>query len=423
MLRVFLGLVALAGAVVSLVLAQMSLPSVSGEASLSSVLCAPGEKVNCDYVLGSRWARVGPISAAQLGLVYFVCVGIWYAVVGLPNARGRRWHLVPLGAVSLGMMASIGFVVVMAVELPVWCTWCLAAHGINAVLFLATLWAARGVGPSSSESAPAYPTPTRALATLGGCASAFFVLTLAGMAIYHQMNSRRFQLELLGAVNNVDYIVWRHQTAPIHEIPVGADDLILGDASAPHTLVIFSDFECSACAQLHQNAKAIVSRFPSVRCVFKHYPVCRECNEHVTQTVHHFACEAARAAEAYRLVETSTERALAYHARLYDARDRFGARPYLELSGLTGDSASAFESAVKGKIVEKRVQDDIALAHQLGVVGTPTLFLNGRRLERWSIVTMDVKPQTDGAATLRLWEALVGDSSQANENDRAATNK
>lgn len=407
MIRIALVLLAAAGAIVCLLLSQMSLPASSSEGSISSVLCAPSEHVNCDYVLSSRWARVGPISAAQLGLVYFCCLGLWFGVVGLPNRAGMRWHLAPTVVASLGLCGSIAFVMVMAFQLPVWCPWCLAAHAINAVLFLLTLLSWLGM-KTASAGAAARPTKGRALGTIGVCFGASLLLLLSGIALYHQANSRRFQLAWLDAVNTVDYIVWRHETAPFHEIPVRTDDLILGDPAAPKTLVVFSDFECPGCAELHANVGEIVRRFPQIRCVFKHYPVCRACNEHVRQTVHHFACEAARAAEAYRIVEPDAKNGLRYCTRLFEARSGFDERPYLGLTGLTGEKAAAFERAMSGDAVKSRIEEDIALAHRLGVVGTPSVFLDGRRLERWSITTNDASPRRDGAGTLRLWERLAG---------------
>ena len=39
-----------------------------------------------------------------------------------------------------------------------------------------------------------------------------------------------------------------------------------------------------------------------------------------------------------------------------------------------------FQKDLKGEEVEKRVQEDLAAAKQASVTGTPTLFLNGKRV-------------------------------------------
>ena len=54
----------------------------------------------------------------------------------------------------------------------------------------------------------------------------------------------------------------------------------------------------------------------------------------------------------------------------------------------TGLSLSRFDELCTADIVRKKVQEDIELGNRLGVVGTPTIFINGRKvlhLELWAL--------------------------------------
>lgn len=442
--RWLLALAAAVGLAICLVLTGMSLPSSGGEGGVvsSARLCAPGERVNCDYVLASPWGRIGPLPTAVTGVAYFAALAAWFAFAGLPNRAGRLWHAVPLTLTSVGMAWSALFMYVMAAELPVWCTWCVAAHGVNLLLFAGVLltWprarvprahvpllqavprdGALPAEPGASErpplleavareppvAEPAQPSSARAAAVLASCAAVMLVVLLTGAGLVHQLNSRRFQLLWLEATNDIEYIRWRHGTAPRHDIPIRADDVTMGEADAPHVLVVFSDFECDACREFHRNAAALTSQFPAaLRIVFRHFPMDAACNPAVEGRFHAFACDAAVAAAA--ACEAGTpDQARRYAWLLFENADRLAGRPYARLAREAGIDIAAFEAAMTGEAAAARVRQDVELARSLGARGTPAMYLDGRLLPAWRIVTTDVHPRGNPLASLELWERLL----------------
>lgn len=434
LLRILLIGLAIAGCGVTGLLATRSLPSTTPESRHDMPLCTPSARVNCDYVLSSPWAKVGPFPVASLGFVYFAALAAWFLLVGIPNRRGRFWHLVPLLLATAGGCGSLWFVYVMAVHLPVWCTWCLAVHVVNALLWLAVVaawpWLMRKVRVATGKAAgaaeatePVYPSSVRAGVVLGGTASAVLMVLLASLVLTHQAAARLFQLKYLDATNNAAYIAWRHSESVRREIPIRPDDPSYGAAEAPFTLVVFSDFECANCAVFHHNVLRLVSQFPQrLRCVFKHFPVSARCNPHVGAGLHFFACEAARAAEAARACG-SPKQTQQYYSLLHRVHSRFADQPYLGLARSIGIDADAFAAAMADAASDRRVREDIELGHRLGVEGTPALFLNGRRLSTWRIVTRDAHPRMDVDKTLRLWERLLGATARVHQKKTDATTR
>jgi len=368
-LRIALVLLAFSGCAVSGILSSLSVPASKPATLLGARLCAPTARINCDYVLSSRWARVGPVPTANLGLAYFVMLAAWFLAVGLPNYGGRGWHLFPLILTACGVCVSVCFLYVMAALLPVWCTWCVAGHVVNILIFLLTVvaWPRTAPGRTDLPDEPPYPSHARAGAVLGGSAAMALMLLLAGLAYRNQMVARRFQLEYLKATNNVEYIAWRFGQSPLQEIPIRGDDVSFGDADAPFTLVVFSDFECNNCWDFHRNVYRIISQFPgTLRCVFKSFPVSARCNPYVGRGLHYVACDAAFAAEAAR-VTGSVKQTHQYRRLLYENRNRFDAAPYVELARRVGLDPQAFIAAIASDEVHRRVKDDIDLGHRLGV--------------------------------------------------------
>jgi uncharacterized membrane protein/predicted DsbA family dithiol-disulfide isomerase len=403
-------LLAGAGCFICGVLVHLGTPSDGPHTILGAAVCAPTDTVNCDYVLNSRWAKIGPIPTSVLGLTYFAALGAWFAIIGVPNYAGRRWHVLPLAVVIPGVCGSIGFLYVLWFELPVSCPWCIAAHVVNlSILVLAiAAWPRRAGVRALAAVEAAYPSGARAATVLGFSIAAAWIAIATVSSYNAQVYASRLQAEYQGVVNNADYIAWRHAQSPLRQIPIHAEDLSIGPPEAPHTLVVFTDFQCSNCRAFHSFAARLSAGFPErLRLVLKHCPMSAECNEHVSGAFHYFSCEAARAAEAARAVGNS-DQTHKYYAELFDNMERFAQKPYASLAVEVGLDRSRFLAALKAGAGVERIEADTTLANELGVEGTPALFLDGRRLRQWRIVKPGTRADVDWQATGALWVRLLG---------------
>ncbi|MBX3394174.1 MAG: thioredoxin domain-containing protein [Phycisphaerae bacterium] len=417
--RIALASLALMGVVASLVLIAMSASADGAGESLGSKLCAPSANMDCEHVLRSEWARIGPLPTAVLGLAYFATLAVWFIGVGLPNREQRAWHAWPTVFATVGMVASTWFVYVMVARLPVWCPWCIACHALNGLIWLGVLgaWARLPRVPSlvaatearSDLAAGIHPTIARAGVTLVLAGATLVIIPLAGVALVHQFNSFRFHREYLKIANDVDYIIWKHARAEKHEFAVRPTDCMIGSIDAPHTLIVFSDFECAACVELHASMDGLVRTFPSVRCILRHFPMDRTCNSSVSVDFHPNACEASRAAEAFMALTDDPEKRLKFTRALFDARRSLAGRPYDRIAKDVSASIdlAAFERELSSSAVASRVTEDIRQGKAAGVDGTPAMFLDGRRLMTWRITSIDGAGKPDGEATRRLWQALL----------------
>lgn len=157
---------------------------------------------------------------------------------------------------------------------------------------------------------------------------------------------------------------------------VSGTDHIFGDEDAPITIVEYSDFQCPACAQYEPVLKRLTEDYPEdVRVVYRHFPL---------RSIHSNAEPAARASEAAAL-QGEFE---AYHDELFDAQDewsdlRGGERDefFVEIArGLELD-VEQFESDYESDEVQEAVRADLEAAQALGLNSTPSLFLNGVRIQ------------------------------------------
>lgn len=142
---------------------------------------------------------------------------------------------------------------------------------------------------------------------------------------------------------------------------------VIGEQSAPVTVVEFVDYECSVCASMEPLVAQIVRDHPGqIRVVVHHFPIYGlHPHAELGSMVVECAAERGRFAEVHRLVLQN--------------------QPLLSLtSGIdsliafanVGD-ADAFRQCVRSPHVRSRITEDRTRGAVLGVTGTPTFVVNG----------------------------------------------
>lgn len=155
---------------------------------------------------------------------------------------------------------------------------------------------------------------------------------------------------------------------PLHRVPIG-DAPVRGPLDAPITIVAFTDFECPYCARAVTILEAVRGRYgDQLRIVLRHNPL--PYHEHAERA--HAAAEEARA-------QRGDEAFWAMHDRLFAFRDLSSEKLLQHARALDLD-LERFELALEDGRHRARLDADLALGRTFGVSGTPTFFINGRKL-------------------------------------------
>jgi protein-disulfide isomerase len=158
-------------------------------------------------------------------------------------------------------------------------------------------------------------------------------------------------------------------TKTVFRIPVGKSP-VLGNPNALVTIVEFSDFQCPYCARVEPTLKAIREKYgDKVRIVWKNQPL----------PFHPWAERAVEAA-----LEVRAERGDAafwqVHDAIYAHQSELGDDLLVKLATAAGARADSVRKAMAGHTHLGEIERDVDLADDFEAEGTPTFFVNGRRL-------------------------------------------
>jgi protein-disulfide isomerase len=140
-----------------------------------------------------------------------------------------------------------------------------------------------------------------------------------------------------------------------------------GPANAPLVLVVFSDFQCPFCQRVEPTLAELESHYRGkVRIVWKNFPLPFHANAAP-------AAEAAMAAEAQGKFWPMHDKLFAHNTEL----DRESLENYAAALGL---DLPRFRADLDAERYKARIEADKQEGSDLGVVGTPAVFINGRKI-------------------------------------------
>ncbi len=461
-------IVCLALAVAGLLLGNWLVQIEAGRAQAPEWAC--GGPRDCHIVLASPYSKMFqlppfpvPISTGAMGMAYFMVLGVWLLLVGrLPGRLHHTWAapaLIGLG----GALGSLSMIYVMGWILEAWCGLCLFTHLANFPLVAGVwlLWIAGrpsrapGAGPvGQTVAAEALLTAGAGGSTSGGGAAETTseqiaepdddpaipangtwkipaMALLAGLAVGLALLRASQTSEAIKMVDTAamqyDYVTnddayrkYLFLKSEKVDIPIGPHDPTLGPADAEHTLVVFSDFDCSHCAEFAALVPKIQQgQSEPIRVVYKYFPLSAACNPTRPNLpgmdAYENSCEAALAAEAARRLG-GDEAFWKAHDLLFAARHRLGSVDYGAMAVSLGLDPQAFDRLRHDADVMARVRQTGIEGASVGVRSTPAIFLDGRRIQApWknSYDRQLHRRRMNVPQTLEYWKHLLQWSQEA----------
>ena len=141
-----------------------------------------------------------------------------------------------------------------------------------------------------------------------------------------------------------------------------------GPADAPIVIVEYTDFQCPYCARLGSTLDQVMQLYPGkIKIVYKSFPL----------NSHKYSWKAATAAVAANEKGKFWE----FYKLLFDHYNQINDAKILEIQKLLGLDTPDFNALMNSPKIRGRVAQDREEGLEFGVSGTPTVFINGKRLK------------------------------------------
>jgi protein-disulfide isomerase/uncharacterized membrane protein len=390
-------------------------------------VCGEGAQSGCETVAQSRYAEVFGVPIAALGLAFSASLAVLLLLASVAGAEARTAAaLIAFGALILALAVDLVLLGVQLFAIRAFCRLCLLTYALNALgavlvrpIHRRLLVVREGLGvPAGRAALGGWAVATVAIlaAVLAGSLALRYRERLHSAAILGvpapaasaplaapgspappgsdaqryqeearaaQEQARRLQ-DILDDGAKLDEYLTQKARRDFEQGPVRTFNLkgvpFKGPADAPIRVVEFSDFLCPFCRQI---ASAFAGYIPQsanrVVVYFKNYPLDSTCNSSLKQPVHPGACNVALGA----ICANEQGKFWNFHDRVFSSPPTNPqVSDVVSMAREAGLDAAALEACVNNPATRQKLGTEIAEGIQAQVSGTPTLYINGKKLPR-----------------------------------------
>jgi protein-disulfide isomerase/uncharacterized membrane protein len=328
-------------------------------------LCNLGGIYNCEAVNASSYSVLFGIPLATWGFSFYFFAFLFTTLAFFWQEVRKELVtlLLPLSAFSV--LLSLVLLYISLSQIHSLCIFCMGLYAVNLLAFIILFVAQKNLGSTWLTNIATFNKDKLTWIVGSG-----LILTAAVIAVSQSFKEDELPLDL-------DNFMFRYSKAEERHIPIDGS-ATLGNPNATLKIVEFSDFECPFCARQSREVKKILLNYGSqVSFIFKHYPLDMSCNSMMKRPMHKNACLAAQAAYcAYKQNHFGP-----FHEELFHNQKKLDEAQILQMAQDEPMDMAAFKACLYSEDAKNAVRTDIALGQDLGIQGTPTFFINGKKIE------------------------------------------
>jgi len=393
------------GAVISALTIDLHV-RIAIDPSLAPSYCHVSDTVDCLPVIGSAWSEFFGIPLGSYGISFYVVIVV-LGILGLLRVGGSKLGRATGSSIFvLSLAAVIGSIALFCIShfiIKALCPLCLALYLVNFLLFSLSYFLSNSSGifgkiKSGISAIFAFPMSAGGVGNFSKqdrwIARAFLIpLALLLYFSYRAVEIHTKRILTSPEVqakmaNQVTQAIAEWEKASEVEFSVQSTgalaDYPLGDHNAPVKIFEYSDFECPFCRQFYHDLEEILAEYKDkIYFVPLNFPIDNSCNPSIPMEAHHNACDAA-----------FFVRCAAEQGRFWDAYRYIFELPAFEegldpiATKLKINEGTAVlkldEVGMKECLASDRprakILEDIENAEDLGLEGTPTIWINGKKV-------------------------------------------
>ncbi len=341
--------------------------------------CNVSEFIDCDTAIASRYARIGRIPNAEIGILYYLLVSLGILYAWFSEKRKATFAFL-----FISSLFAVAYSILMAYlslfKLHVLCLLCTTNYVSSLLLMLLFPRVLRIRYRDIPKFVFQY---IQGIFGLGGIqprlvfhlgATAF--LFVGGILFFFGLNPQvhRAYARIPKAEYLKAYYGLPQKTIHLPDRP------FWGNKQGRVTIVEFSDFQCPFCRLAAFSLKPYLKEFQKdVSLVYLNYPLDTSCNPSVPQTMHPVACLSAKGA----LCAFQSGKFWEYHDQLFENQRRLSHTVLVNAAQNIGLNKVAFEQCLASEETTNLLKEDIESGLAIELRGTPAVFINGRFFSDW----------------------------------------
>jgi protein-disulfide isomerase/uncharacterized membrane protein len=352
--------------------------SLTSGAMADSAFCNINSYISCDTVALSPYSMLFGVPLAAFAMAFYsvflvLSVLVYFAEV---DKRGDRVKNLAswLFIMSLaGLPVTLYYAVISIAVLKTLCLSCFAIYALHIILVVLSY----KIKKNSRRFEPTNTLPVFSF-------SKGMIITFAVIAGVNLLSPKIVANSLRSGpqmdTSTLSLYVAQHLNNPQFTF---SDDgaAVSGPKDAPITIVTFSDYQCPYC-KLAANVIPAVTRAygDKVRIIYKDYPLSSECNPRMTHAGHPHSCQTAKLTRC-ALKNLGIEAYLKLSKSIYAKQERLGTDTIKALAVNAGLSDAQVSDCLTNLAIHEAIIADVNEGSAAGVEATPSIYVNGRRLE------------------------------------------
>lgn len=346
-------------------------------------ICNLNSKFNCDTVSASPFAALLGMPLALWGAATngFLAIMILMSILGwVASSERHKRYTLWLSAVIASASIVMGFI--STTQIGTYCLFCMGAY----ILSFLTLILLRLDMPKTTDSLPA------AVKFLFSSDIKYVLFLLAvpvAVLFFHKsyvMNAGGAELDKILKSTISDW-----QAAPQTNMSVTAPSISKGPDQAKMVISEFADFRCSHCKQAVAGLKAFFGSRNDIKMQFYTFPLDGTCNEALGANGDGISCLLAK--NVY-CAEKVAQKGWLMHDHIFSIQEKVNTLSSLEaVKDMMNVAYSTFSISADEQLkcvddpeTDKAIRAQAKLGQTAGVQGTPTIFVNGKKLPRGQLL-------------------------------------
>lgn len=339
-------------------------------------MCSINEKLNCESVSISPYSYFAGLPLATWGMAFHLAFLFLFALLFTqPNKSASISRFIKFFS-SLSLAATLVMATVAFTMMNAYCIFCMTLYVLSIANFIVLAkYKEISFLPTKEDIQRLFKTGENGLIYI-----LFAFIGIPAVAFLgHDMGSRSFIQKSAFMIND-SLSEW--ERAPLETF--GTPMLVEGSKSPKVTIVEFADFECIHCKDAVYNLHSFVNSKPDVQLQFYSFPLDGTCNPALGPGGNGKRCVLAKAT----YCAEKQGKGWQAHGWIFD---RFGTDENSAFESMSKDLGldyNALNTCIQSEEASEFIATQAKLGQKVKVEGTPTIFINGKRLPGGNIVAI-----------------------------------